>query len=209
MQSDDALSDAALNQELERAFSIEPSPDFVARVRMRTEGEPAPSVWRFSWLACCAGGAIVALMVVAIAPRNLTPVPGAAPSVGRTSSGGTSPELSKAASSFGRTDAPPTAARAEPPYGGPRRSVRRAAIASVKVEGRTTEAADSDVEVLVDVRESNAILRLMLAIRDGRVPVVQPELAVSIESAPLTQIVIPPLTIDPIGPADGRQGVRP
>jgi hypothetical protein len=82
-------------------------------------------------------------------------------------------------------------------------------MASANVEARAGEAVDTDVEVLVDVRESTAIRRLILAIRDGRVPVVQPDLQVSMESAPLTQIVIPLLTIDPIGPQDGLQGVRP
>jgi hypothetical protein len=209
MQADDAMNDAALDRELEQAFAIEPSPDFAAKVRMRIASEPAPTVWRFSWVACSVGGAIVALIVIAaIAPWHTSSMRTAGvPSVGRTSTIESS-ELPKSASSLTRTDGPPSVARAEPLDHGRHNSRRPAAVTPVNVEARTREAGH-DLEVLVDVRESNAITRLILAIRDGRVPVVQPDLAAPAESAALTRIVISPLTIDPIGLPDSPQGVRP
>lgn len=42
----DALSDAQLDRELEAALGVEPSPEFLARVRTRIAVEPEPSRWR-------------------------------------------------------------------------------------------------------------------------------------------------------------------
>ena len=45
MQSDDALNDAALDREIDRALSVDPSAEFVARVRTRIANEPARAPW--------------------------------------------------------------------------------------------------------------------------------------------------------------------
>ena len=39
------LSDSQLDRELDAALGIEPSPEFVARVRTRIASEPEPSRW--------------------------------------------------------------------------------------------------------------------------------------------------------------------
>lgn len=209
MQPDDALNDTALDRELRRALAVDPSPEFVPRVRMRVAIEPAPAGWRFSWLACCAAAGVAAVIIVAaIATRDRAPVAGAVPSIAKTATGGASIELPKAAGSTPTGETPRTV-RTGPLEHGPRHSLQHAAVTSLNARARAREPGGSDADVLVDVRESNAIRQLILAIRDGRVPVVQPDLAVATEAAPLTQIVIPPLTIDPIGPQDGLQGVRP
>ncbi len=205
-----ALTDAALDREIERALAVAPSPEFVARVRTRIESEPDPTAWRLSWVAYFAGGAVAALIIAAVVPnRNTSRMTGALPLVARALTDAVSTELPYVASAFRRTGELPSAARPERVDQPPRVALRRSDIALVKPEGRAGRAGNSDPEVLIDIRESNAIRGLIFAIRDGRVPVVQPVLAPSIESAPLTQIVIPPLTIDPIGPHDGLQGVRP
>ena len=41
-----SLSDSQLDRKLESALGIEPSPEFVARVRTRVAGEPEMSMWR-------------------------------------------------------------------------------------------------------------------------------------------------------------------
>ena len=40
------LSDSQLDRELESALGIEPSPEFLARVRTRIAAEPELSLWR-------------------------------------------------------------------------------------------------------------------------------------------------------------------
>ena len=47
----DALSDAQLDRELEAALGVEPSPEFLARVRTRIAVEPEPSRWRIAVVA--------------------------------------------------------------------------------------------------------------------------------------------------------------
>ena len=42
------LTDSRLERELESALGIEPSPEFVARVRTRIAGEPEVSMWRMA-----------------------------------------------------------------------------------------------------------------------------------------------------------------
>ena len=42
----DVLSDAQLDRELEAALGVDPSPEFLARVRTCIASEPEPAVWR-------------------------------------------------------------------------------------------------------------------------------------------------------------------
>jgi hypothetical protein len=71
----DALNDAALEREIETLLAVEPSRDFVARVRSRVAEEPAPSRWGWRWpLAGVATS--MALIVVGVALwRPLEPEP--------------------------------------------------------------------------------------------------------------------------------------
>ena len=44
-----ALSDSQLDRDIESAVGIEPSAEFLARVRTRIAAEPEPSAWRLSF----------------------------------------------------------------------------------------------------------------------------------------------------------------
>ena len=78
MQPDDPLNDAALDRQLRRALAVDPSPEFVARVRTRVANEPARTPWRASWMFAI--GAVAAIVVAAIvvqwANRGLSPAAG-------------------------------------------------------------------------------------------------------------------------------------
>ena len=50
-----------IDQELRAALSVEPSPEFVARVRTRIANQPQPRGWRIWWLAAPAAAAVVML----------------------------------------------------------------------------------------------------------------------------------------------------
>jgi len=67
----DTLTESAFDRELKEALDIDPSPEFLARVRTRLASEPEPSAWRFPWLIPAAGlGAIVVAAVVVTSQRD-------------------------------------------------------------------------------------------------------------------------------------------
>ena len=59
----DPLNDADLDRELSAAMAVDPSPEFLARVRIRIAAEPEPSIWQRPWLLAAAG--VCALVIVA------------------------------------------------------------------------------------------------------------------------------------------------
>ena len=64
---------------------------------------------------------------------------------------------------------------------------------------------------LIDTLEAAALRSLIARVRDGRVdltPLLQPAAPAPMELPPMTDIAIPPISIDPIAPAEGAQGVR-
>jgi hypothetical protein len=66
-------------------------------------------------------------------------------------------------------------------------------------------------EVLIDPRESAALLALILGARDGRVdlaPILRASTPMPMDLPPVGVIDIPFLTIDPIAPGTGEEGVR-
>jgi hypothetical protein len=75
----DALTDTQLDQELEAALGIEPSPEFVARVRTRIGGEPEPSPWRMALMFRripvdpISALAIVGVVLAVVVPQMLRP----------------------------------------------------------------------------------------------------------------------------------------
>lgn len=61
----ESLSSDALDRELERALAVDPSPEYLARVRARVAAEDVGSVWpRGYWLAAVAGSSVVIALVV-------------------------------------------------------------------------------------------------------------------------------------------------
>jgi hypothetical protein len=45
----DAVTDVSLDRDIEAMLAVEPSPEFLARVRTRIAEEPGPGGWRWSW----------------------------------------------------------------------------------------------------------------------------------------------------------------
>lgn len=62
----------ALDRELSAALDVDPSPEFLARVRARVAREPAPAFWRMPRLLLAAGALAVVVVVSAIVvqPRD-------------------------------------------------------------------------------------------------------------------------------------------
>ena len=62
----DPVKDAALEREIERALAVDPSPEFLVRVRARIADAPAPASRGFGWLFAGVAAAAVAAAVVAL-----------------------------------------------------------------------------------------------------------------------------------------------
>ena len=65
----------ALDRELAAELSVDPSPEFVARVRERMATEPAPSSWRVPQMVMAA--AALTVIVIAISMSRVDQTPGA------------------------------------------------------------------------------------------------------------------------------------
>ena len=61
------LNDTALDREIRLALAVEPSPDFVARIRQRVAVEPVRTTTGWLWWAGAAvtAGAVIAWLIVA------------------------------------------------------------------------------------------------------------------------------------------------
>lgn len=72
------LTDHDLDRELTAALTVEPSVEFLARVRMRIAGEPEPPAWGLSRMFAAAGACAVAIAVALTAAQlnQAAPPPG-------------------------------------------------------------------------------------------------------------------------------------
>src|SRR4051812_10246712 len=67
-RSDDSLTGDDVDRALSTALAVEPSPQFLARVRLRIASEPEPADWRFSWFA--AAGACTMAVAISVTVIN-------------------------------------------------------------------------------------------------------------------------------------------
>jgi len=169
-----------LDRELASLLSVDPSPEFRARVRARIAGEPLPRPWYLQWRAAAAGAAAAAFVagvaIVGVAPIR-TPPP-AVPFVANVR-----------APSVPAVDAPSQPSR----------------VAAL-VANRSPRRANGP-EALMDVSANRGIRQLDALVREGRTQLVfddEPEPDRDIVVAP---IVVEPITVttlsEPAGDAEG------
>jgi hypothetical protein len=213
-RSGDPLTDSAVDRDLRAMLAVDPSPEFVARVRTRIEQEPAPSAPWGLWPLVFAGGlaAAVTIAVTVARPKEI-----ARPASVATR---TSPSATEAArpEPVGRA-APGSGA---PPIEPPVRAQESGVASSTRTGPPTAEAGRSvhiandrraappDADVLVDARESSALRALIRRAREGGVdlaPVLRASTPVVMDMPPVAAIDIPLITIDPIAPGTG-EGAR-
>ncbi len=218
MEPDAALTDDALDRELERALAVEPSPQFLARVRTRIATEPAESslaaltggatseMWRrafaLRWWTLAAAAVIVVLVAVG---RNRAPTITTPTLVARAFPDRSTFIVPFVAPGFSGT-LPDVASRSSrtirPGLFGP------GSVASLR--GPAVGAAHG-FQPLINAREATALRRLVAGVRDGRVdltPLLQPAQPPAMDLPPVSDIVISPIIIEPIAPIDGAQGER-
>jgi hypothetical protein len=202
----DAMSESAIDCEVQAMLAVDPSPEFVARVRTRIMEEPQPSASWLSWLswksaAVVAVAALVVLAAVMARPRETVrsqPVERRA-----SSTDGARPTQSGAATAQGPDVA--SAARRTTTATGPARAGHRVRATDPRM------VVPPEAEVMIDARESSALRALILDARDGRVdlePVLRAATPTLMDLPPVGGIDIPFITIDPIAPGTGEEGVR-
>jgi len=182
-----------IDDEIREALDVDPSPEFLARVRARIAGEPAPSAWRWSWglAAACALATSVLLATIVLRPHETR----------------LATEVAQPPHAIAEHH-PPTAASTAQADAGPRpaRGVTR------PVKPVAAQAAESEPEILIDQREMQTLRRLIAGVRNGRIDLTAAQNSAShspAEPEPVADIVIAPLTIEPIAPVPGAEGVRP
>jgi hypothetical protein len=196
-----------IDEEIRAALDVDPSPEFVARVRTRIAAEGAPSAWRWSWGLAIATALAASATLMVIVSRPHTPP---STSVAGTSAAGSEnrPASEGSTAKPGAAELDTKAGRAERTRVAVSRQARSRPIHTNALAGRMR----SEPEILIDPREADALRRLIAGVREGRIdltaaqPIASPAAA---EIEPVARIVIPPITIEPIAPVPGAEGVRP
>jgi hypothetical protein len=188
------LSDSHLDRELESAFGIEPSPEFVARVRTRVASEPERSWWRLGIVEPLFAVAIAGVVLAVVVPqwmRENRPVPPVTLDVvSRRTPGATERSSSAGARELReRLAVPPSAARA----------FRESRTLAIAVEpSQAPFAAETPLQlsaVIFSEDERQALLALVHAVEEGRVP----PLPVATEDfVAMRALRIEPLVIEPL-----------
>jgi hypothetical protein len=178
----------SLDREIEDLLAVDPSPEFVAKVRQRVAAEPAPSSWWLSWRPATAAVGFAALAAAALLWPSAAPVAPrddktSAPATGRrsapTSEAGKAPVASTLAAGTASVDTP---------------SHRRASAAPNR---------PASSPVLIQRDEAKAMNLLLTRVRDGTLPDMTETLA-GVDATGPEWIAIPPVAIEPIAMGEGE-----
>ena len=187
---DEALTASALDGEIRAALDVDPSPEFLARVRTGIASEPRQAAWRWPWMFAAAGAmaTLIAIAIVVSGPHEVSSVLPAdrMPLQARTVAPFS--QIVPVASGFSRTE----------------RSAEAFAL-------RPASHQPPEPEVLIDPRESMALRRLIAGTREGTLDLsaaLQATTPTTMDLPPLSEIAIPVITIDPITPEAGDEGAR-
>lgn len=192
-----SMTDEALDRQLDAAFAVEPSPEFMARIRSRVASESTRPRWRFGWspVAWSAGGLSLAAGVVVVAlfrgpSGNVTQSPG--------DHAATTPAVLEV-----------DTMRAEPPGSdgmsgsAPAPVPRRARIVSRSLPTTVSPASEPGIVIAAD--EAAALRDLFGNRNKGRLSASTMLPEVSAAPAPLPPIElidVPPISMNPLRPIE-------
>ena len=178
----------SLDREIEDLLAVDPSPEFVAKVRQRVAAEPAPTAWWLSWRPVAAGAGLAAVVAAGLLWPSAT-------SVGPRDGGANTGAMDQAGAP---THEAGTEAVASPFAAGTpsvdRPSHHRAPAA------RNRQAASP---VLIRRDEATAMNLLLTRVREGTLPDMAEALA-AVDAAGPEWIAIPPVVIEPITTGEGE-----
>ena len=186
-----------IDRDLRAALSVQPSPEFVARVRthIASEAQSAGSgpVWRWSFGISVAGIAAVVMATAFLVSRPHVGIKAPDAAVAKAD---IPPDVTTGPAPLVAA-APPGAAKAAP----------KAARQRHVPNARRTTPSGTLPEVLVDPREAAALRAVIAATRAGAIdlaPLVRASAPSVLEQPPIVAIAIAPLAIDPLEEG-GRQ----
>jgi hypothetical protein len=181
------LSDEALEKEIEAALGVDPSPEFLPRIRARIASEHVDEGWLSSGLWRWAGAA-VAVAVVAILGLWVSSGPAPAP---RDAQIANAPRIEPPAPAI-VASSPESAAPVVAPV-----------VREVRQRRRPIQARS---EVVISQEEAAALRTLFTAISNRRLePSQLPDLAAALKPPdPIEDIVVEPITIVPLAPLEGE-----
>ena len=199
-----ALPDEILDREIEQALGVDPSPEFLARVRVRVSSDPAASQskWYLLWPAAAAGVAATALVVaiyVGPAPPDTSAVPAsAAPTVVATDSS-SAPRQTADRGASATPDAASTIAE--------RPARERPTAVPAATEREVLPRAFP--EVLLSAAESRGFETLVGKVQRGELTItVDEQTAEGVARNELTDLFIAPITIRPLDSAGATEGAE-
>lgn len=183
-----------IEEGIREALDVDPSPEFMARVRTRIATGPAPSPWRRSWtIAAAAALAVTVVIAFTVSRPQRTTV--------------SAPDVAQA---FRPAQSAPepreSTRRSETPVAQQRAQAQRRPRLS-----RPAQPDSREAEVLLDATETRALRNLIAGVRDGRVDLAAVHRSVPLapmEPAPVVDIDIAPIAIEPIAPPSGAEGAR-
>ena len=181
------LTDAALDRALAEALDVRPSPEFLARVRMRVAEEPVPAFRLKPGVL----GALAALIVIAAVLWRATPEPPALSTHAIQPFVFETPQVISSAVSGSVTQQIASA------------SARRAMALSPS--GQPLPAT----EVMIARDEIETIMTLVRQVQQGRTVLLAPGSAGPVEySAPQDVVTVAPITIEPLPRLEPLQEIR-
>jgi len=199
--AESAEAESALQREIEAALAVDPSPEFVAKVRARIASEPAPTSWwplRWPVLATAAAAAVVAVAVALMwHPGMPEPI---------TVRRGTDVILPAPTHGSGRP--PFTSVRADriPPR--PVTTIARASSHSTRSVARTL-SGPREPEVLISHDEQRGLELLVAAVRDGRLtPTLASQLVAGDATGEAADIPISDIVIEPLPQIAALEGAE-
>ena len=189
-----SLSDEALDRQLEAALDVEPSPEFLARVRTRIASEPPAVAWLPSFpLRACVSAAGIVVVALAFAIWR-------APGVDQSIAPSNLPVL-------GAATAVPAVENADDISTRGARSLETAQPVAQHRRADTSDAVDAGgmvplrlSPVVISDGERRAFAMFVTAVNEGRVPTEADGEAAADDSIVFTAFTIEPLVIDPLPP---------
>ena len=166
----------SLDREIEELLAVDPSPEFVSKVRQRVAAEPAPRAWWFSWRLATAGAGLAVVVMGALlwpASQTLTPV------------------------------IEPTAVREVEPAVAVAAPVETSGPALPPPRPLTPSNRRASPVVLIQRGEAEAMNLLLTRVREGTLPDMTEALA-AVDQAGPEWIDIPAVVIQPIATGEGE-----
>jgi hypothetical protein len=191
----EGVSGEALEREIEAALGVDPSSEFLPRVRARIASERMHDggLWSASWQWAGAVTAVAGVVVIAVWGLR-DPAPASREVRNAPAAEVTAPSIERA-----RPEPPRAPALVEA-----RRNVSAPAVRRASSEPRPTIV--TPIDVLISPDEAAALKQLFAAIGNRRIEAsALPDLQSALRPpAPIEEIALDPITISPLAPLEGE-----